>query len=235
MSIILEHIGVLTCFQLRKDRQRWLKSQGFNAAVVRSFRANEATYEDEFDKTQNVYIVKSVTGRSQGFTHFVMWVDEQMAKTVRIGKGKGGKNRTRACVYFTSLYSNQAYSLRPMCRAPRKRIRLPEPPAPKTTGVPKKVPVDYFEPDFFNESLVVRDRARIAQYGVALPPVAARGTTLKDYTAWNKLSDDEFMETYGNAVMKNYNVPTQEEIDAVAAYDGDDSEESSDESSDDEF
>ncbi|KAJ6550328.1 hypothetical protein B0H19DRAFT_1265159 [Mycena capillaripes] len=77
--------------------------------------------------------------------------------------------------------------------------------------LPPDVPIDFFTPDFYN-ALTVKERARYANTGVAFPlePYAFA----PEHAAWKKMGKAEFMEKYGNNVLKRYNIPSQEEIDA---------------------
>ena len=53
--------------------------------------------------------------------------------------------------------------------------------------------------------------------------------TVEEHKVWNSLPETEFMQQYGNKVMEQYNIPTQQELDEIAAYDADNSDSSSDE------
>ena len=46
-----------------------------------------------------------------------------------------------------------------------------------------------------------------------------------DFNAWKNLPEKEFMEKYGNAVLKQYNIPTKEELEQLEEYDEQDEEE----------
>ncbi|KAJ3737888.1 hypothetical protein EV360DRAFT_14368, partial [Lentinula raphanica] len=58
---------------------------------------------------------------------------------------------------------------------------------------PLDVPIDYFEPVYFNTLLSARDRARYAKNGVAMP-IAEKA---EDVSMWKNLDEDEFMDRYG--------------------------------------
>ncbi|KZV59373.1 hypothetical protein PENSPDRAFT_695198 [Peniophora sp. CONT] len=106
-------------------------------------------------------------------------------------------------------------------RAPRKCIRVAEHPPPQTTNIPTKFTLDYFDVDFCNECLVMRDRAHYVDSGVTLPLVSECGTTVKENLEWSELSDNAFMEKFGYEIREQYNVPTEEELAAVDEYDAD--------------
>jgi len=83
------------------------------------------------------------------------------------------------------------------------------------------VPIDWFEAEFWNNSLTVRERVEYVQRGnirIALP-AEEFCLTWKDCIAWKSLPKDEFMTKYGNAVLAKYNIPTAEEIERLEQYD----------------
>jgi hypothetical protein len=73
--------------------------------------------------------------------------------------------------------------------------------------LPKNVPIDWFDPTYFN-SLPVIIRAQYRGAVVALPE-------LWESIAWRQLDDDEFMERHGNRILAQYQIPTEEEIEAM--------------------
>ncbi|KAJ7165249.1 hypothetical protein C8R46DRAFT_1035854 [Mycena filopes] len=72
--------------------------------------------------------------------------------------------------------------------------------------IPSKAPIDWFDPAWFNE-LPAQARFDYAQNGVALLLLQFHNNT--DYKTMDK---NTFMEAYGNDVLKQYNVPTEEEM-----------------------
>ncbi|KAJ7032134.1 hypothetical protein C8F04DRAFT_1185374 [Mycena alexandri] len=71
--------------------------------------------------------------------------------------------------------------------------------------LPDNVPIDYFTPEFFN-ALTLKERARYA------------------HEEWKTMGKKEFMEMYGDDVLAQYDVPTQEEIDEIPESDVEDDE-----------
>lgn len=95
----------------------------------------------------------------------------------------------------------------------------PDPPiVGDITKLPKNVPVDWFAPTFFNTILDVAQRARYARSGVALPPEDQMGTNSQERRKWKDLKDEEFMAQYGNTVLAQYELPTEEEEARVRDY-----------------
>ncbi|KAJ7710502.1 hypothetical protein B0H17DRAFT_1324227 [Mycena rosella] len=78
--------------------------------------------------------------------------------------------------------------------------------------------VDYFDPIYFN-ALPKSLRARYRHSGVALPLPSHWKEN------WQQLTDTQFMQKYGNEVLKLYQLPTDEEMEGA----GDDEEEEEEE------
>ncbi|KAJ7760233.1 hypothetical protein DFH07DRAFT_957607 [Mycena maculata] len=108
-------------------------------------------------------------------------------------------------------------------KEPKARIREdPLLPASDISVVlPPNVPVDWFTPEFYN-ALTLKERARYVNTSVAFP--------LEDFVfdeahdAWKTMGKAEFMEMYGNDVLDQYDIPIQEEIDAIPPSDAEDEE-----------
>ncbi|KAL1692494.1 hypothetical protein GGG16DRAFT_32090, partial [Schizophyllum commune] len=84
------------------------------------------------------------------------------------------------------------------------------------TRIPTRVPIDYFSPEYWNESMTLRQRVEfLGQRGgrarVALPK-AEFCKTWADCEKWTNLTEDTFMREYGDAVLKDYSIPTDEQI-----------------------
>ncbi|KAJ7181441.1 hypothetical protein C8R43DRAFT_838998, partial [Mycena crocata] len=74
---------------------------------------------------------------------------------------------------------------------------------------PKRAPLDWFDPEYFN-SLPANLRARYRKGGISLPlPQHWQNTDFQT------MADAEFMEKYGNEVLKLYKLPTKEELDGM--------------------
>ncbi|KAJ7159877.1 hypothetical protein C8R43DRAFT_1124237 [Mycena crocata] len=73
--------------------------------------------------------------------------------------------------------------------------------------IPKTTTIDWFDPAYFND-LPAGIRFNYAKTGVALPLVQFHGN--KD---WKTMDDATFMAKYGNDVLAQYEIPTQEEMD----------------------
>jgi hypothetical protein len=79
------------------------------------------------------------------------------------------------------------------------------------------VPIDWFDPEYWNSILTVRERLDYLAGGgicIALPPEESC-QTWEGCSEWKNLPETEFMERYGNVVLKEYNIPTEEEVDQI--------------------
>src|SRR5258708_3899895 len=101
-----------------------------------------------------------------------------------------------------------------------RRREDPEPPIDsKLTAMPESVPIDWFEPEAWN-SFTVRERFEYSEGGIAVGlPLETHCDTLAKCTAWKNLPEEEFMEKYGNDVLAQYHMPTDEEIAQLKKYD----------------
>ena len=91
----------------------------------------------------------------------------------------------------------------------------------KLLALPKSVPIDWFDPIYWNEHLTLREHADYIQHGthVALPRDPELYSTWSACVAWKNLPVTEFMEKYGNDVLTQYKLPTEEELEQLDQYD----------------
>lgn len=128
------------------------------------------------------------------------------------------------------FFSFEEYPLK-FCSVDRTRIH-PEPSIGecKLTRHPLKVPIDYFDPAYFN-SMSVKDRAAYVDNGVALPvpEICVDGAKIKE---WKNLPYDKFMEKFGNDTLALYNLPTEAEMEQLDEYEDDDDDQDDDDQDD---
>jgi hypothetical protein len=81
------------------------------------------------------------------------------------------------------------------------------------TAQPLRVPLDWFDPIYWNTALTLRQRADYVKNGavIALPPEEFC-QTLEQCDEWKGIPEREFMEKYGNVVLAQYHIPTDEEL-----------------------
>ncbi|EDR04503.1 uncharacterized protein LACBIDRAFT_330689 [Laccaria bicolor S238N-H82] len=70
-----------------------------------------------------------------------------------------------------------------------------------------------FDPGYWNTTLTVRERLDYIEHGVRIGlPLAEHCQTWEQCSLWKNLPKEEFMKTYGNAVLALYKMPTKEEV-----------------------
>jgi hypothetical protein len=87
--------------------------------------------------------------------------------------------------------------------------------------LPDDVPIDFFSPEFYN-ALTVKERARYVNTGVAFPLASIAFD--KAHAEWKTMGKKDFMKKYGKDVLKQYQIPSAEEINALPDSDADDEE-----------
>ena len=97
----------------------------------------------------------------------------------------------------------------------------------KLLALLKSVPIDWFDPIYWNEHLTLHEHANYTQDGthVALPRNPELYSTWSACVAWKDLPVKEFMEKYGNDVLTQYKLPTEEELEQLDQYDAEQVEE----------
>ncbi|KIK69736.1 hypothetical protein GYMLUDRAFT_236218 [Collybiopsis luxurians FD-317 M1] len=189
-------------FRLEMKKQGGVQQQANQANTYKRHtrlcdnRETEAHSDDEADPNapsdQPQYFIHRKVGRNYLVTNFFRQLDDRYHHS---GQQQPGQRGDRKCV---------------------------QRPADDTldglfTRLPGNVPIDYFDPDYYNNFLSVELRAKYAANGVALP--------LKDHcedpeeiALWKNMNEEEFMQKYGNDVLALYNLPTQEELDQMNDY-----------------
>ncbi|KAF8062515.1 hypothetical protein FPV67DRAFT_1703383 [Lyophyllum atratum] len=111
-----------------------------------------------------------------------------------------------------------AKSKRKSQKLERRREDPPMPQLSELTTLPKKVPIDWFDPTYWNNTLTVRERADYIAKGIFIAlPLPEFCETWEQCAKWKNLSEADFMLTYGNAVLDKYNIPTDEELEHLTA------------------
>ena len=87
------------------------------------------------------------------------------------------------------------------------------------TTLPKQVPIDWFEPIYWNTHLTVREHANYIKGSayIALPDPELCASWA-ECAKWKNLSEKEFMDKYGNTVLAQYNLPTEEEMEQLEQW-----------------
>lgn len=112
------------------------------------------------------------------------------------------------------------------CRTERRRVE-PMPPQPSTlTALPKNVPIDWFDPEYWN-TLTVKERMDYISDGVRIAlPLEEYCKTWAQCDAWKNLPEKEFMHRYGKFVLEKYKLPTKAEMEQLKRWeDGEEEQE----------
>ncbi|KAL1723232.1 hypothetical protein EV715DRAFT_286733 [Schizophyllum commune] len=209
--------------RLAQARTALLKAQGFPDRTLALSKETAAHSDDEMEfediivdgvaQKNPVYRIREKVGRSGKVTHLFRMVDRM--RIAQAAAHRPGKvERTRKPQEQSATTSKSRTS--------------------QLTRIPTRVPIDYFSPEYWNESMTLRQRVEfLGQRGgrarVALPK-AEFCKTWADCEKWTNLKEDAFMREYGDAVLKDYSIPTDEQIARIdeledAAEDSDSEEE----------
>ncbi|KAE9397510.1 hypothetical protein BT96DRAFT_71109 [Gymnopus androsaceus JB14] len=89
-------------------------------------------------------------------------------------------------------------------------------------------------PWYYNNVLTLRERAVYMNNGVALP-MPQHCQSEADIRRWKKLNTKKFMEEYGNEVLDQYDIPTEEELERLDRNEDTDNEADEDDEDDEDF
>lgn len=101
----------------------------------------------------------------------------------------------------------------------RKRIEADNPPQTRFKSIPHDVPMDWFDPDYFNTKLTMHERHDIVKKTgryVGLP--RADLCTREHWGKWRNKKRGEFMEKFGGEELAKYDIPTDEDIAMLDDY-----------------
>ena len=104
-------------------------------------------------------------------------------------------------------------------RAERTREDPQTPLESELFALPKFIPIDWFDPGYWNTVLTVRERLDYIEHGIRIGlPLVEHCQTWEQCSLWKNLPEEEFMETYGNAVLALYKMPTKEEVEHLRQW-----------------
>jgi len=110
-------------------------------------------------------------------------------------------------------------------RQERQRVDPDPAQLSELTTLPKCVPIDWFDVNFWNTDLTLRERANYVKNGIIVAlPLEEHCNTWEKCVVWKNLPEEEFMEKFGNAVLKRYHIPTEEELAQLEVWDNEDGE-----------
>ncbi|KAJ7898356.1 hypothetical protein B0H13DRAFT_2337528 [Mycena leptocephala] len=201
----------LTLSQLCDRRYKEVKSMGYRKPILRMIKVKAAHSDDE---------------RPEGG-------DPKKNKGLFICTKEG-----RNPIVTAFLREQDASILKRMQRSPHRDQKVPEtrkvtdPPtaaSPLSRVLPVGIPIDFWDPEFYNNELNLQE-AMYINTGVAFP--LPRFCTPEHVRSWVKMPAKEFMVKYGNDVLALYNIPTEEELAGLASPADDDGSDVDDETTD---
>ena len=80
---------------------------------------------------------------------------------------------------------------------------------------PKFIPIDWFDPGYWNAVLTVHECLDYVEHGYIGLHLVEHCQTWERCSLWKNLPEEEFMERYGNSVLEQYKMPTKEEIEQL--------------------
>ncbi|KAJ6589314.1 hypothetical protein B0H19DRAFT_1058339 [Mycena capillaripes] len=199
--------------QLADRRYKEAKSKGYRKPVLRLLKVKATHSDDERPPGGNARKKKGLhictkDGRNPAITAFVRELDGAILKQI-----ERNPNRNLKCV------SQQT-----------RTVTVPPTPSSTLSRIlPVGVPIDFWDPQFYNNDLDIREKAMYVGTGVAFP--LAQLCTNEHVDKWAKLPAKEFMAKFGKDVLAQYKLPTPEEIAALGLdNDSDEDNEGDDES-----
>jgi len=175
--------------QLARLRKEFLERNGYPARYVRLIDV-KGTSDDEADPEglqedrRPVYWIKRRPERSAQMELFIRKLDEKREEENRYNFRRRGAQKDRI-------------------------RRLPNPPQDTAYhALPQNIPIDYFDPSFFNQLQPDLRRQIASSSSIALlPNIEDTFTRCPD----ERLRDDDFMDKYGSMVLSRYLVDDSDE------------------------
>lgn len=172
--------------------------------------------------------------RNPKVTSFIRTIDED-----RLAMQRRNARNSNLCVIASLCRAGLLTKFR---RVERNRIVQTPQPKSKFLRLPKKVPIDWYDPDFYNSRLTLQERHDVyvgSKGKIGLPP--SELCTKNKWADWRKMDNDEFQRKFGSSELQKYDIPTTEDITLLKEYekrgefdpdfdfDGDDEEEEEEE------
>ncbi|KAG6884577.1 hypothetical protein C0992_006071, partial [Termitomyces sp. T32_za158] len=181
--------------ELTTKRRRYLRDNGWNSRIQALAEDNECTSDQEDNPAGNGFLIMRKTARNPHITDFYRMIDNARVKSKAVFRGQR-KNTFKEAPRIHD----------PANRESRISDRLP-----------RGCPLDWFDPSYFN-SMDIRFRALYINAPIALP--RKEDCVTNDLTPdWKTMAKEDFMKNYGDRVRALYNLPTQEELDALVETD----------------
>jgi hypothetical protein len=184
------------CTQLADKRKKAIIQHGWSKRYLPLITTKATSDDEEIPPKSGIFVTKKKYGRSAEMEEMVVALDQKREMMV-------------------SLTQNARWQ-------ERKRVRPTENQPPSSfPRIPYDVPLDYYDPAFFNELPAGTRRKIIASTAprIALPPRGMPLFASKDPVA--RLGHDQFMARYGNDLLNSYDLPSSDE-DSDSTSDGSD-------------
>ncbi|MBW0542805.1 hypothetical protein O181_082520 [Austropuccinia psidii MF-1] len=164
--------------RLKNLRYRFGVAQGFPQRYLNILGNIDAHSDDEKAPGKKTYFIKKMKFRSQNATIFMRRVDEEIEKAEE-DNGKSGHRRLRE---VPPIQSNSI-----------------------GTRVPKRLPIDFYDPEWYNSRTAGKKTISADTFNVAFLPDASmsiRGNQHPD----EKLNDRRFSEKYWDQLIEPYDI-----------------------------
>ncbi|KAH9451449.1 hypothetical protein Pst134EA_025403 [Puccinia striiformis f. sp. tritici] len=162
--------------RLRKARVSFAKNHNLPKRYKRVLADLSAHSDDEYNDQHSCYIIKTVAFRSANANKFFRRLDEEMKKEY---EGPRDQRRIR---------------------------RVPDVPQPSIfKALPKQLPLDFFDPTWFNNSMASRKRKAADVMSAAFLPDADK-SLLGTVQAIESMTDEDFNEKYLLKCQKLYDI-----------------------------
>ncbi|KAJ7498434.1 hypothetical protein B0H11DRAFT_1800815 [Mycena galericulata] len=185
--------------RLRDRRYQEAKMKGCRKPILRLLKVKAAHSDDERPeggdpkKNKGLHICTK-EGRNPIVTAFARELDANIMKRLQRNPNRNKK-----------VPESRIVTVPPTEASPMSRI------------LPVGVPIDFWDPRFYNEELDIQEKAMYIRTGVAFPlPQFCNNDNVAD---WIKMPAKEFMRKYGNDVLAQYNIPTAEQLAAMGMDD----------------
>ncbi|MBW0529711.1 hypothetical protein O181_069426 [Austropuccinia psidii MF-1] len=185
--------------RLKDVRYKFGVAQGFPNRYLKILAEPEAHSDDEYDPISKKWMIKKIECRSQKATIFMRRVDEEIAKSEN-PDGKGATKRER---------------------------HIPEDSdAMVTKSIPKGLPIDFYDPDWFNDRTAGQKR-NADTFKIAFLPDASKSLLGKPHPD-ERLSDKRFTDKYWAEAIQEYDISHEifndDELDDSLSQESDDLE-----------
>ncbi|MBW0517937.1 hypothetical protein O181_057652 [Austropuccinia psidii MF-1] len=185
---------IFKCRQrLRDTRYQFGVSQKFPKRYMKILEALDAHSDDEYHPVRKVYLIKTLKFRSNKATKFMRRVDEEIEKT----DNANGKRTQR-----------------------RQRVEPQSPMESLCKRVPKGLPLDFYDPEWFNECPSGERTVTADSHNVAFLQDVSKSIRGRQHPD-EKLNDRNFTDKYWDEMTEPYDLSHE-----IAAEEEDDSDES---------